>query len=429
MRQRSSRMTAWSGLALTVVAGCQGLMPATDVQGGTAGGAKPGSTAITRQTHTFFPIATGVHGNADCNSCHGGLATFTEFTCVTCHQHAQPVTDTLHAAIKDYRYDSKACVNCHPQGVAATISRPDHGKFFPIAAGTPHEIGQCSDCHTTVGDRTQFSCLGCHEHARPVTDLGHAGITGYQYDPKACLSCHQQGVAGSLARSDHGKFFPIDTNTSHATSQCADCHSTKGDRSQFTCLSCHDHAQPVTDVKHVNVPGYRYESASCLRCHAGGKAGVDHATLGPMPNCIGCHRDKLALAVTTPASRHTDNNFPPTCESCHASFTAWGPGTPMRHQAVGNTTARCESCHLTTFTAAVSPFDHVKQGVTASNCNTCHTDFTTWLKFFHPSNCFNGATGRGHQGARCAQCHTVAGNYKQSSCTACHSNRGTNCND
>jgi hypothetical protein len=415
-------------MALAALDGCQTLMPASDVQGGTDG-STAGNGAVTRLTHTFFPITTGAHGTADCNSCHGGFGTFKEFSCVTCHDHAQQVADTQHVAVKDYKYDSKACVNCHPQGVAGTIARPDHTRFFPIDVNTPHANGQCSECHTKPGDKTQFSCVGCHDHAQPVTDLGHAGITGYKYDSQACLGCHQQGLAGMVARADHTRFFPIDTGTKHASGQCADCHTTKGDRSQFTCISCHDHAQPVTDGKHVNVMGYRYDSASCLRCHAGGKGAFDHATLGPVPNCIGCHQDKLALAVTTPASRHTDNKFPTSCESCHTSFTSWGPGTVMQHKVVGNTAARCESCHLATFTAAVAPFNHVTNGVTASNCNTCHTDFATWTKFTHPSNCFNGATGKSHHNATCAQCHTAPANYKQSSCTACHSNRGTNCND
>jgi hypothetical protein len=416
-------------MALAGLAGCQGLMPVSDVQGGSGDGARPGSAAVTRQTHPFFPITAGAHATADCNSCHGGLASFKEFSCVGCHDHAAPVADAQHAAVKDYRFDSQACVQCHPRGEAGTIPRADHARFFPIDAGTAHAASQCSECHTTPGDRKQFSCVGCHDHAQPATDLGHAGVAGYQYEARACLTCHPQGTAGTLPRADHAKFFPIDVGSKHAAGQCADCHTTRGDRSQFTCLSCHDHAADVTDPKHASVMGYRYDSASCLRCHAAGTAVFDHASLGPVPNCIACHKADLVRAVTSPASRHTDNAFPGTCESCHTSFKAWGPGTIMQHKAVGNTAASCETCHLATFTAAVSPFNHAVNGVTATGCNACHTDFTTWNKFFHPSNCFNGATGRGHQGARCAQCHTVTGDYKQSSCTACHGNRGKSCND
>ena len=134
-------------------------------------------------------------------------------------------------------------------------------------------------------------------------------------------------------------------------------------------------------------------------------------------------------AVTTPASLHVTNKFPNTCESCHKSFTSWGPGTAMDHMPVGGTAAKCETCHLDDFNAGTTPFNHVTQKVSASTCNMCHKDFTTWTKFVHSSNCFNGSTLRGHQGATCAQCHTVANDFSQSSCTACHSNRWTNCND
>jgi hypothetical protein len=426
MRQNHRSGTILLVGVAAALSACDSVMPPKpDVQGM---GGKPGAGAVTPGTHTFFPVETGPHA-VDCNSCHGGFDTFKKFTCVGCHDHAQAVTDGQHTGVKDYRYDSTACVTCHPQGTAGMIARADHTKFFPIDVGTAHAKGQCVDCHTVAGDKAQFTCVGCHDHAQAVTDTGHAGVTNYKYDSRACLTCHQQGTAGTIARADHAKFFPIDVATPHANGQCADCHTNPNDRSQFTCVSCHDHAQAATDMGHSNVMGYRYDSASCLKCHASGKATFDHANLGPSPNCIGCHQDKLALAVTTPASKHLANAFPSTCEKCHTSFLAWGPMTTMQHAAVGGTTAKCETCHLANFTASVTPFDHVKQGVSASSCNTCHTDFTTWMKFLHPSNCFNGTTGRSHQGAKCAQCHAAAPDYKQSSCTACHRNRGTNCND
>jgi hypothetical protein len=231
-----------------------------------------------------------------------------------------------------------------------------------------------------------------------------------------------------LARADHTKFFPIDVGTKHANNQCAECHTNAADKSQFTCIGCHDHAQAVTDPGHANIAGYTYDSPSCLKCHADGMAKFDHSTLGAMPNCIGCHRDKLTAAVTTPASKHTANMFPTNCEACHKSFTAWGPMTVMQHDAVGGATAKCETCHLGDFTAATTPFDHAGQKVTASTCNTCHKNFTTWMQFVHSSNCYNGTTGKSHHNAKCAQCHADPTNYKTSSCTACHSNRGTNCN-
>jgi hypothetical protein len=299
--------------------------------------------------------------------------------------------------------------------------------FFPIATGA-HATTDCNSCHGGFASFKEFACTSCHDHAQAVTDPGHAGVSGYLYDSKACLSCHPQGSASAISRTDHAKFFPIDVGTAHAAAQCSDCHTSATDRTQFTCINCHDHADAVTTPNHAAVTGYQYASAACYRCHADGRAVFDHSMLPVPPNCIGCHQAALAMAVTTPASMHVANRFPTTCESCHTSFTAWGPGTAMQHQAVGGTAAKCETCHLADFNAATTPFNHAAQKVAASACNTCHTDFTSWTKFVHnPSNCYNGTTLRGHQGATCVQCHTVAGDYSQSSCTACHSNRGTNC--
>lgn len=416
-------------LSLGAGAGCEDLMPSTTPVSN--GGARPGNGAVTRQTHeTFFPIQMGVHGSADCNSCHGGFPTFKMFSCVGCHEHRQATADPQHAGITDYRYDSTACLTCHPSGLAGAISRADHtARFFPIDVGTPHATGQCAQCHTTAADKKQFTCIGCHDHAQAATDPKHTAVTGYTYDSSACLMCHPQGKSGTISRPDHKKFFPIEMGTTHGKGQCADCHTNPADRKVFSCIGCHDHARNVTDPKHASIARYRYDSPSCLRCHADGKTKFEHSSLGAVPNCVGCHRDELTRAVTTPASKHTANNFPTTCETCHKSFTAWGPGTPMDHLAVGGPSARCETCHLGNFMAAVAPFNHAVAKVDASNCNGCHADVTTWMKFVHtPANCHDGATGRTHEKATCVQCHAVPTNYKQTSCTACHRDRGKSCN-
>jgi hypothetical protein len=385
---------------------------------------------VSRADHTtkFFPIDTAsTHATNTCTDCHTNPADKTQFTCTGCHDHAPAGTDPVHVGVSGYSYDSAACLKCHPAGTAGTISRAEHtAKFFAIDAASKHATNQCADCHTNPADKAQFTCTGCHDHAQAVTDPKHMGIAGYSYDSAACLKCHPTGAAGTLARADHTKFFPIDVGAKHASGQCTDCHTNPNDRTQFTCLSCHDHAQPVTDPAHANIAGYGYDSAACLKCHADGTAKFDHSTLGATPNCIGCHRDKLGAAVTTPASNHNANMFPTNCEACHRSFTAWGPMTAMQHDAVGGVAAKCETCHLGDFKMATTPFSH--SAIVASTCNSCHKDFTTWMQFVHSSNCYNGTTGRSHHNAKCAQCHADPTNYKTYSCTACHGNRGTNCN-
>src|SRR5262245_5531910 len=98
-----------------------------DSQGPGSGPGSATNTALTRMSHQmFFPINTGAHAATDCNGCHGGFATFKQFTCVSCHDHEQTATDANHAGVAGYAYSSQACLGCHPQGMAGAITRPDH---------------------------------------------------------------------------------------------------------------------------------------------------------------------------------------------------------------------------------------------------------------------------------------------------------------
>jgi hypothetical protein len=264
----------------------------------------------------FFPIAAGAHASTDCNGCHGGFATFKEFTCVSCHDHAQAATDMGHAGVAGYLYDSKSCLGCHPQGTAAGITRADHSaRLFPIDVGTAHANGQCSDCHSDPANPSQFTCVSCHDHAQPATDSAHAGVSGYLYDSKACLSCHPQGTGGEIARADHAKFFAIDVGTAHAASQCSDCHTTPADRTQFTCLtSCH--AQAATATTHAGVAVYTYDSKACLTCHPAGAPSLSRTDHRPFMNissgnhniaCKSCHKT-ADYTVSTCLDCHSSNN-------------------------------------------------------------------------------------------------------------------------
>jgi hypothetical protein len=351
----------------------------------------PNNTAMTRDQHqALFPILAGAHATTDCNSCHGGFSSFKEFTCIGCHDHAQQPTDMGHVGVVGYRYDSKACVGCHPQGVAAAVSRPDHStKFFPIDVGTAHANGQCSDCHTNAADKSQFTCISCHDHAQPATDTGHVGVAGYKYDSAACLSCHPQGLAGTISRPDHTKFFPIDVGTVHANGQCTDCHTNAADKSQFTCISCHDHAQSLTDPGHVGVNGYKYDSKACLTCHPQGVAGTisrpDHAKF-------------FAIDVgTTHAAAQ--------CSDCHKNLADKTQFTCMT------------ACH------AQAPMATTHKGVAvyqydSKACLVCHPQGQASLSRADHKKYMNISSG--DHNVACSHCHKTA-DYKVRTCLDCHS--------
>src|SRR6185503_11997637 len=105
-------------LAATLLwAGCDFLMVPKATSGARADGGAT-STAMTRLSHEqYFPIGMGPHEKADCNSCHGGFASFKQFSCVSCHEHAQDVTDPVHKGVTDYKFESGACLSCHPKGL------------------------------------------------------------------------------------------------------------------------------------------------------------------------------------------------------------------------------------------------------------------------------------------------------------------------
>ena len=404
--------------------GCNFLMTPPSQQAGSADGGIDRVTLslMTRPMHeTLFPIAAGVHEKSDCNSCHGGFATFKEFTCTSSGCHDQAKTDPGHATVTGYKYNSADCLSCHPSGAAGSLSRAAH-TFFPIDLASVHATSQCTDCHTNPGDRKQFTCISCHDHAQPVTDTGHAGIADYKYESASCLSCHPAGIAGTVSRPDHTtKFFPIAVTTVHGTAQCSDCHTNLLDKKQFTCISCHDHAKPATDIGHAGIANYKYDSASCLSCHPSGISGtvprpdhmkffpIDVGTVHVVAQCTDCHtnlKDKTQFTCLT--------------SGCHLQAKT-DPG----HAAVANykfVSASCLSCHPQGLAGTIPRADHTKffpidvgSKHAPQQCSDCHSNLADKTQF----TCFNSgchtqpATDPGHAAV-------VGYKYLAASCLTCH---------
>ncbi len=71
----------------------------------------------------FFPIFTGNHRKgvwSTCEAeCHINPNNYTDFSCGlngVCHEHRKSKMDDKHDEKNDYRYESRACYNCHPSG-------------------------------------------------------------------------------------------------------------------------------------------------------------------------------------------------------------------------------------------------------------------------------------------------------------------------
>ncbi|HEX5757644.1 MAG TPA: hypothetical protein VF121_00460 [Thermoanaerobaculia bacterium] len=68
------------------------------------------------QHDQLFPIFSGPHRGVwnSCSECHPGG--FQSFTCLTCHEHRRSEMDDEHDDVRGYRYESSACLACHPTG-------------------------------------------------------------------------------------------------------------------------------------------------------------------------------------------------------------------------------------------------------------------------------------------------------------------------
>lgn len=68
----------------------------------------------------FFPIYSGDHRGkwSSCSTCHVDPSSYASFTCLVCHEHDQARMDDKHRERAGYRYDSQACLSCHPRGDA-----------------------------------------------------------------------------------------------------------------------------------------------------------------------------------------------------------------------------------------------------------------------------------------------------------------------
>ena len=67
----------------------------------------------------YFPIYSGSHRGEwnSCTECHENVSNYASFTCISCHEHSQSSMDSKHHEVRNYQYNSIACLDCHPRGV------------------------------------------------------------------------------------------------------------------------------------------------------------------------------------------------------------------------------------------------------------------------------------------------------------------------
>jgi hypothetical protein len=266
------------------------------------------------QSSPVQAVATGVHDEVACVSCHEsrgpalaavsrvrfvattvGLATARTATvdsaaCLDCHEnldarssdasrtsplsmsHAEPLEAGMH------------CSECH--GEVAHISRPEHGRV-PLVAGAMSQCLRCHDaktasatcetCHNGDPARSAVSdlmfekaaipadveCAGCHEqdkcdachglrmpHSQEFLNGGHARIAAFSEGEKLCTRCHVRGSCSSECHS-----LPFDEHGGQAF---------KTEHATYPFDSgCGCHAARVKNLETIRKPGKPY----CELCH------------------------------------------------------------------------------------------------------------------------------------------------------------------
>jgi hypothetical protein len=144
--------------------------------------------------HSFFPLTKG-HEINDCAACHvGGNFSNTPTDCFACHQDDFQATTSPDHETGNFPTDCAICHTTDPGWNATDFSQHDQ-LYFPIFSGKHEgEWNNCTDCHTSPGSFSAFSCIDCHEHDNPG-DLAdeHDEVSNYTYSSTACYACHPNG--------------------------------------------------------------------------------------------------------------------------------------------------------------------------------------------------------------------------------------------
>ena len=410
---------------------------------------------------TAFPL-TGSHLMVDCASCHTAGYTGTPTECSACH--TQDFNQTVNPNHIDlgFSMDCAACHTTDPDWNPALF--PNHNDFYPLNGAHALIANDCAACHNGDYLNTPSTCAGCHQTDYDQTTDPDHGALMFSQD---CASCHSESSWVPSTFDHDGQYFPIFSGKHNGEwNACVDCHTNPANYAEFTCTTCH--TNPETDNEHNGVPGYTYNSTSCLACHPTGSADdvFDHSmTAFPLTgahastDCLQCHASGYAGTPTECSSCHMMDfeqsanpnhpvlGFPVDCAGCHTTDPGWSPATfPIHHDyyplngahaAIANDCATCHNgdynntpntcagCHQSDYDQTTNP-DHLALQF-SSDCASCHTE-SAWTPatFDHDGQYFPIYSGK-HLGEwdQCTDCHTNPANYAEFTCTTCHTNPET----
>jgi hypothetical protein len=469
---RTTARAAW--LAVTLLASVGGgCAPKTADPGGVNG--------TTAAEHLSFPIdAMSTHalgratagGTIACASCHAPSApSFKDFSCTGCHDHAQPVTDRLHASVTGYTYTSAGCLKCHPssdknkfdhKGIADGCALcHDTGATFaalPVAGFTHPATGgaDCSGCHVTTNWKGAKGAPATDTHD-PANDLVvRALIPTYAGTSMTALAPRNETFSMSMNHSSADV-------PGAAFSACANCHPSAGTSALFpgnlhasltnlmlaqptTCASCHADAVPVGFVGPTATSPARTPASGEMKHDAVAWANGAPTTTKVVPaECGVCHGNPAlnaqagwatSTAGATPARYHAPLDAakmaqPTSCLDCHAnsrpagiltSASAKVPAGMMFDHGSAAALGDCASCHAgagpTRWTSWSGGKFHLAGNAAPSTCLPCHagetpTSTAGWTSTTYKTSPFDyvmNAQGIAHgDGQDCVTCHAGPG--------------------
>lgn len=237
-----------------------------------------------------------------------------------------------------------------PQEAPLTLglNAQQHAEYFPIDPLAPHALSaaspdgvpiNCDSCHAGRETFKEPLCFSCHQLDAVPLSTAHAAVAGYEPIDNACLSCHPDGLRGSVeGTGTHSElWFPIDADDVHGGPEynarvggrgdgCAACHASVEDRTQPLCVDCHSRNDPIPlGIAHQALStSFVQDDVACKECHS-------EIPINPSVRPVSVHDDSIFLTTHHGA----------TCGNCHFTYKA-----EPQPWAIDFKAASCVQCHV-----------------------------------------------------------------------------------
>ncbi len=231
--------------------------------------------------------------------------------CAGCHDKAQKMAGTAHAALACSQCHQKHEDYPHPANIAKPACASCHEK-----AGSDYKLGVHGQA-VAKGNAGAPECSTCHSSAHEVQNPQAAGFR--KSIPDTCGMCHSD-IFEQYKSSIHGQAV---TRGELNAAVCTDCHGEhlildkKNESSPVTarnqretCGQCHGN---VTLARRFGMPADRLTTFDASFHGLASKGGSQ-----TVAGCASCHGIHNILPSSNPKSAVNPKNLAATCGHCHA---------------------------------------------------------------------------------------------------------------